>query len=126
MDYPTLDDILAIHFRIVQETGGSPGVRDLNLLSSAIARPQTAFGGKDLYPDIFLKAAALAHSLLLNHPFFDGNKRTALIAMEYFLYLNNSEIKASQKEKIDFALWIENKKPSLEQISDWIKNHSNS
>ena len=123
MNYPTLDDILAIHFRIVQETGGSTLVRDLNLLSSAIARPQSSFAGQDLYHDIFFKTAALVHSLLLNHPFVDGNKRTSIASMEYFLYLNKEKIKTSQKEKIEFALWIENKKPAIEEIAAWIEKH---
>lgn len=121
--YPTLDEVVAIHFRITEKTGGSQGVRDWDLLSSALGRPQATFGGKDLYPDIFLKAAALVQSLSANHPFVDGNKRTALATLEYFLYLKGLSIKAAQKEKVAFALWSENTKPKLEQITVWIKEH---
>src|SRR3989338_323799 len=122
--FPTLDEIVAIHFRVTEKTGGSQGVRDWDLLSSALGRPQATFGGEDLYLDIFLKAAALIQSLSSNHPFVDGNKRTALTTLEYFLHLNDKKIKATQREKVDFTLWAENEKPSLEEISDWIKKHS--
>ena len=121
--FPTLDEVVALHFRITEKTGGSQGVRDWDLLSSALGRAQATFGGKDLYPNVFLKAAALIQSLSSNHPLVDGNKRTALATLEYFLYLNGIEIKATQKEKVDFTLWAENEKPSLEEISSWIKKH---
>src|SRR3989344_6486049 len=122
--YPSLEEVVAIHFRITEKTGGSQGVRDWDLLSSALGRPQATFGGEDLYPDIFLKAASLIQSLSSNHPFVDGNKRTALTTLEYFLDLNEYNLKATQREKVDFTLWAENKKPSLEQIAGWIKDHA--
>lgn len=121
--YPTLDEVVAIHFRVTEKTGGSQGVRDWDLLPSALGRPQATFGGEDLYPGIFLKAAALIQSISSNHPFIDGNKRTALATLEYFLYLNNLEIEATQREKVDFILWAENEKPTLDQIAIWIKKH---
>ena len=119
--YPTLDEVVAIHFRVTEKTGGSQGVRDWDLLASALGRPQATFGGEDLYPDLFLKAAALVQSLSSNHPFVDGNKRTALTTLEYFLHLNGIDLKASQREKVEFTLWAENEKPKLEQIASWIK-----
>ena len=122
--YPNLDEVVAIHFRVTEKTGGSQGVRDWDLLASALGRPQATFGGEDLYPDIFLKAAALVQSLSSNHPFVDGNKRTSLATMEYLLHLNGFELVATQREKVDFALWAENDKPKLEQIADWIKKHT--
>ena len=121
--YPTLDEVVAIHFRVTEKTGGSQGVRDWDLLSSALDRPQATFGGEDLYPDIFLKAAALVQLLSSNHPFVDGNKRTALATLEYFLHLNGLRIEATQREKVNFALWAENQKPTLDQIATWIKKH---
>ena len=121
--YPTLDEVVAIHFRVTEKTGGSQGVKDWDLLSSALGRPQATFGGEDLYPDIFLKAAALVHLLSSNHPFVDGNKRTALATLEYFLHLNGLRIEATQREKVNFALWAENQKPTLDQIATWIKKH---
>ena len=121
MKHPSLDEIVALHYRIVQKTNGLQGVRDIDLLASALGRPQTTFGGKDLYPNIFLKTAAMIQSILLNHPFVDANKRTALATAEYFLYLNRKEIKATQHEKVEFTLWVENKKPTIEQIASWIE-----
>ena len=123
MKYPSLDEVVAMHFRIIQKTKGLQGIRDIDLLASALGRPQATFGGKDLYPSIFLKTAAMIQSILLNHPFVDANKRTALATGEYFLYLNKKEIKATQDEKVEFPLWVENKKPSIEEIASWIKNH---
>lgn len=122
--YPTLDEVVAIHFRITQKTGGSSGIRDWDLLSSALGRPQSTFGGEDLYPNKFLKAAALVQSLVMNHPFVDSNKRTALTTTEYFLRLNDKLLKAGQKEKVEFTLWVGNKKPPIEQIAKWIKRHT--
>lgn len=124
MKYLTPQNVIQIHFELVEATGGLQGLRDLGLLESAVLRPQATFGGKDLYPTLLLKAAALIHSLLLNHVFADGNKRTATISMIEFLTLNGKKFKATNREIVDFALWVENKKPTIEQISDWIKKHT--
>lgn len=123
MRYLTTENVLQIHFEIVEAIGGSQGLRDVGLLESAVGRPQASFGGKDLYPTLFLKAAALVHSLLLNHVFVDGNKRTATLAMMEFLILNGKNFKAENKEVVEFALWIENKKPSIEEIASWVEKH---
>ena len=80
MTYLTVEQVLFIHMRLIAETGGSPGLRDLGLLASAVARPQATFGGEDLYPDLLSKAAALMDSLVRNHPFVDGNKRVGITA----------------------------------------------
>ena len=76
--YLTVPQILFLHSRLIEETGGSQGLRDLGLLESAVARPQTSFSGEDLYPGLFTKAAALMDSLINNRPFLDGNKRTGI------------------------------------------------
>lgn len=120
----TLDEVLTIHHEEVEKFGGSHGVRDLNLLDSALQRPQSSFMGEDLYPTLFHKAAALMHSILLNHPFIDANKRTATVSMAYFLHLNGYAIEAGQKELVELALKVESKKMDLEQISKWLKEHS--
>lgn len=119
----SLDEVLAIHYQEVEKFGGSHGVRDLKLLESALQRPQSSFMGTDLYPTLFEKAAALMHSLLLNHPFVDGNKRTATVATAYFLHLNGFEVKMTQDELVEFALQVEAKKIDLERISKWFKEH---
>ena len=119
----TVRQVLILHERMIQKYGGSSGVRDMGMLESAVGRPFATFGGEDLYPDLFLKAAALVQSLSSNHPFVDGNKRTALTTLEYFLHLNGIDLKASQREKVEFTLWAENEKPKLELIAGWIKKH---
>lgn len=124
MKYLTPENVIQIHYEIVEATGGSQGLRDLGLLESAVMRPQQTFVVKNLYPTIEIKAAALVHSLLLNHMFVDGNKRTATISMIEFLILNKRKFTATNKEIVDFALWVENKKPTLEQIAAWIKEHT--
>lgn len=83
-----LKDILNLHKLSIEEYGGSDGLRDTDLLESAIARPFQTFNGKDLYPSIFEKAAALGESIIINHPFIDGNKRTGTIAMIALLQEN--------------------------------------
>lgn len=118
-----LEDVLIIHDLIVEATGGKGGIRDFSLFHSALSRPQASFGGEDLYPTLFSKASALIHSLLLNHPFNDTNKRTALASTERFLNINGLVVNASQKEKIKFTLDIESKKLNLEGIAKWLKFH---
>jgi len=122
--YVSLDEAIAIHDDMVQRYGGSFGIRDLGLLQSAIFRPQSTFGGNDLYPSVIDKAAALFHSLLFNHPFIDGNKRTALTTSARFLYISGYELKAKEKNLVSFTLLAENKHLNIDQISDWLKNNS--
>ena len=125
MRYLSAENVIQIHFEVVEATGGSQGLRDTGLLESAVGRPQSTFSGKDLYTTIFRKAAALIHSLLLNYAFVDGNKRTATVVMIELLIFNGKEFEATNKEVVELAMWIEGKKPTIEQISKWIKNHSN-
>lgn len=122
--YLTLDVVLAIHDDMVERYGGSFGIRDLGLIQSAIARPQASFGGEDLYPTIIDKAAALFHSLIFNHAFTDGNKRTSLTSTARFLYINGFNLEATQKELIDFPLKVENKHLDIDQIAKWLKEHT--
>ena len=125
MRYLSAENVIQINFEVVEATGGSQGLRDTGLLESAVGRPQSTFSGKDLYTTIFRKAAALIHSLLLNYAFVDGNKRTATVVMIELLIFNGKEFEATNKEVVELAMWIEGKKPTIEQISKWIKNHSN-
>ena len=109
---------------MVKKYGGREGVFDFALMHSAIERPKATFGGKELYPTIFDKAAAMIHSLIQNHPFADGNKRTALAITVRFLHLNGYKLIHPTKETIDFALRIQKKKTTFEQISSWLRKHS--
>ena len=124
MKYLHPKQVRYLYQQIIQQSGGTIGLRDEGLLEAAVYRPQASFGGQDLYPDLFSKAAALGHSIISNHPFVDGNKRTALTTLEYFLHLNGLELIATQREKVDFTLWAENEKPKLGEIADWIKKHT--
>lgn len=122
--YITLDVVLAIHDNMVDTYGGSHGIRDLGLIQSAIARPQSSFDGEDLYPSIFDKAAALFHSLMFNHAFVDGNKRTTIVSTARFLLMNGFELDVSKKEFVSFPLKVENNHLSIEEISTWLKKNS--
>ena len=122
--YLTLDDVIAIHDNMVSLYGGSHGIRDLGLVDSAVARPQATFGGEDLYPGIYKKAAALFHSLIFNHAFVDGNKRTSITSTARFLSMNGYELNATDKEFVSFPLRVENKHLSFEEIANWLKTHT--
>lgn len=122
--YITLEEVLAIHHDQIERYCGSHGIRDINLLISAIERPKSSFMGEDLYPTIFDKAAALMHSILLNHPFLDGNKRTSMVSASFLLHFNNWDLQVKQEELVEAALAVESKKWNLAQISKWLKEHS--
>jgi len=122
--YITLDEVLAIHEDMVVRYGGSQGIRDLGLIQSAIAKPQSSFGGEDLYPYILDKSAALFHSLIFNHAFVDGNKRTAIASTARFLAKNGYELDVNEKEFVKFTLRVENKHLTIKEIADWLKKHS--
>ena len=110
MRYLTPEQVLFIHARLLAETGGEHGIRDLGLLSSAVSRPQAVFDGNELYPDIHAKAAALLESLINNHPFVDGNKRTGIAAAAMFLKINDYSLTASNQEVETFLLLRERKR----------------
>jgi death on curing protein len=124
MNYLTAEQVLFIHARSIAETGGEHGILDLGLLQSAVARPQVTFDGQDLYPDLFLKAAALLESLIGNHAFVDGNKRTAIISAGLFLHLNGYRLKASNQQLEDFTLACAQHLVSIDQMTLWLENQS--
>jgi death-on-curing protein len=125
MNYLTIEQVLFLHARLIEETGGSHGVRDLGLLESAVARPQATFGGADLYPDLSSKAAAFMESLIRNHPFIDGNKRTGIAAAALFLLQNGWRLKATNSELENFTLYVAESKPELSEITAWFQTHTN-
>ena len=108
----------------MEETGGRKGILDFTLLHSAIERPKATFVGIDLYPTLFDKAAALIHSLIQNHPFNDGNKRTALAVTVRFLAINGYQFTRELKLIVPFTLAIQHHKYVFEDISSWFKTHS--
>jgi death on curing protein len=121
--YLILSEALELHRRIVGQSGGALGVLDLGALESALAQPRMTFGGRELYPSIADKAAALGYSLIQNHPFLDGNKRTGHAAMEVFLFLNNFEIQSSVDEQERIVLQVASGELDREAFTVWLRDH---
>jgi death-on-curing protein len=119
-----IEDILNLHELSIKFYGGSSGVRDMGLLESAVARPFQTFGGEDLYPTIFEKAAALGESLIINHPFVDGNKRTGFLAMASLLQECGYKFTASEEDAYDATIDISTGKKAFGEIAKWLKQHS--
>ncbi|HEY1040771.1 MAG TPA: type II toxin-antitoxin system death-on-curing family toxin [Bacteroidia bacterium] len=113
-----------IHSKLIENYGGSQGVRDLALLESAIGRPFATFDGVELYGGPVEKAAALLESILINHPFIDGNKRTGYTLARLVLLSEGYDLKASQDEKYDFVISITTGQLTIEEITTWLKTHS--
>jgi death-on-curing protein len=113
-----------IHQILISEFGGSEGIRDKEALHSALTRPFQTFDNRDLYPTPIHKAASLIESILINHPFIDGNKRTGYVLMRYFLISNELDINASQQEKYDFVINIASGQSKFDTIVDWLINHT--
>jgi death-on-curing protein len=124
MRYLTLGEIIALHRRLIAESGGSPGVRDLAAIESAVSRPRVSVGGADAYPGIIDKAAAIGFSLARNHGFVDGNKRIAHAAMEVFLVVNGMELTASVDEQERFMLALAAGEISREALIEWLQAHA--
>ena len=112
-----------LHLLVISQAGGAERVLNLGALESAIAQPRVTFEGRDLHPSIADKAAALCHSLILNHPFLDGNKRVGHAAMETFLMLNGYEVGASVDESERLVLDVASGHVSREQLAEWLKKH---
>ena len=121
MRYLTLGEVIDLHRRLLQASGGAPGIRDFGTLESAIAQPKATFGGVDLYPTLVEKAAALAFSLVQGHPFGDGNKRVGHAAMETFLVLNGSEIDAPVDDQERLMLDLAAGRIGRSHLIDWLR-----
>lgn len=117
--------ILMLHTQLIQQTGGSEGVRDYNLLDSALETPFQSFGGDELYPTIQAKAARLGYGLIRNHCMIDGNKRIGTHAMLVFLALNGIELKYTQKELYETILDVADGKIEYEDLLQWVLDHQN-
>jgi death on curing protein len=122
----TKETVLRLHELSIIKYGGSKGIRDEGLMDSAIARPFQTFGGEDLYPSAFEKAAAIAESIIINHPFVDGNKRTGLLAMLAVLEESKIQINAANDDIYSFIIKISTGETKFEQIVDWLKKNTSS
>jgi death-on-curing protein len=122
--YLDIAEVYFIHDKMIKVGGGREGIRDFTLLHSAVEKAKATFAGKDLYPTIWLKAASLIHSIIKNHPFADGNKRTGFFSAIRFLNINGYDLEATKEEIISFTLSIDTKNLTLEQIAIWLKKHT--
>lgn len=119
-----IEDILKLHGASIDYYGGAKGIRDIGLLESAIARPFHTFGGEDLYPTAFGKAAAFGESLIINHPFIDGNKRTGFLAIVTFLLEFNLSVNANNEDAYKFTIQISTGEIKFDEIVLWLKNNT--
>ena len=114
----TLDEVLALHERLIDRFGGTPGVRDLGLVESALYRPRSGY-----YEDLAAMAAALFESLLMNHPFVDGNKRIAFFASDVFLRMNGFSIVVDPQEADAFLrTGLEEGSLDRDGLDDWLRS----
>ncbi|MGB0560474.1 MAG: type II toxin-antitoxin system death-on-curing family toxin [Spirulinaceae cyanobacterium] len=116
-NFLTLEEVLALHDRQIERLGGTMGIRDRGLLESALAQPQTTFGGQLLHPTLPEQAAAYLYHLALNHPFIDGNKRTAFAVMDTFLRLNGYQLALSDTEAYELVLAVATSQISKDELS---------
>ncbi len=123
MRYLSVTEILEIYQRVMEQSGGLMGIRDFGALESAAAQPYMTFDGKELYPSLVEKAAALGFSLIQNHPFVDGNKRTGHAVMALFLSLNGFKIRASIDEQVDIILSVASGNLNRENFTKWLTSH---
>ena len=120
----TKTQILKMHSLLIQETGGSDGIRDEGLLDSALNLPFQSFDGEDIYKTIQAKAARLGFSLINNHPFVDGNKRIGILVMLVFLEINGIEIICTDEELVELGLGVADGSVSYKDLLNWIIDHS--
>ncbi|MFW9257426.1 type II toxin-antitoxin system death-on-curing family toxin [Nostoc sp. CALU 546] len=118
-----ISQVLDIHRRQIQRFGGISGVRDEGLLDSALAQPQATFGGELLHPTIYEQATAYLYHLAMNHPFIDGNKRTAFAVMLTFLNLNGYILNLSQEQAYNLVIQVVQKEISKEELSAFMELH---
>jgi death-on-curing protein len=122
MRYLTVSEILDLHRLVLEQSGGADGVRDLGAVESAVAQPQMTFGGQELCPTMAEKATAQGFSLVMNHPFVDGNKRVGHAAMETVLVLNGYELKAPVDEQERIVLQVAAGELGRPEFTEWVRN----
>jgi death-on-curing protein len=123
MRYITVSEALDTYQRVMRQSGGLIGIRDLGALESAVAQPYMTFNDQELYPSLASKAAALGFSLIQNHPFADGNKRTGHAVMEAFLVLNGYKINASVDDQVEIILSVASSRIGREEFAAWVAKH---
>lgn len=125
MVYLSLEQILYLHEESIRQFGGTLGARSMELVKAAVLQPMQTVFGEDAYPTLFDKAAVLLHAIAKNHPFLDGNKRTAFISANIMLAVNGYKMTATNEEAIDFMLSVaSSNKNKIQEIATWLKKHS--
>ncbi|HXV61151.1 MAG TPA: type II toxin-antitoxin system death-on-curing family toxin [Vicinamibacteria bacterium] len=119
--YLSVEQVLELHAILVDAFGGAAEIRDRGGLESAVARPAMTFGGEDLYPDLAAKAAALLHSIVLNHPFVDGNKRAGSAASELMVLLNGHVLGATDDEMEQVTMSVARGEMDIEPLTIWLR-----
>ncbi len=122
----TLEEVLEIHRDEIERHGGTPGVRDNGLLESAVAAPQSGFGGHYLHGDVYEMAAAYIFHLAQNHPFLDGDKRVGAATALVFLAMNGIETKMTNQALVDMMLAVAKGKMDKPVIAEFFREHSRS
>jgi len=117
-------EALEIHSILIERFGGSKGIRDKELLDSALNRPYQTFDGKELYPSPIDKAAAILESIVKNHPFIDGNKRTGYVLAKLLLMNKQLDIHTDQAKKYEFIISISTGEMNFDQIKKWLTKNS--
>ncbi len=123
-EFLRVDEILRIHQDQIERYGGDPSIRDAGLLLSAVAMPRASFGGEALHQDLFEIAAAYLFHLAQNHPFVDGNKRTATVAALVFLEINGVEIDADEDALVELVMAVASGKADKTQIAEFFRRHA--
>jgi len=123
MHYLSLAEVLELHRQIIEQSGAARDLLDLRALESALAQPRMTFDGAELYPSIVEKAATLGFSVIKNHPFVDGNKRTGHAAMEPFLVLNGYEISAAVDDQERVILRVAAGEMARQEFTAWLRAH---
>jgi len=119
----SIDSVLRIHELLIAEFGGSTGLRDRNGLESALMRPLATFDGSELYGTAVEKAAAILESILINHPFIDGNKRIGYVLMQLTLLENKIVVEATEDEKFDMVISVSKRELDHAGICKWLDRH---
>lgn len=123
-NFPTLEDILESHAGQIANYGGRDGIRDLGLLESALAQPQTVFAGQYLHGDLYEMAAAYLFHIVRNHPFIDGNKRLGLEAALLFLELNGQSVETESDRLVELVLRTAQSQSTKQELAEFFRTHS--
>lgn len=123
-NYLSLEDILFLHFKVVEDYGGLHGIRDESRLTSVVEAPKQHVFGQEQYPDVCEKAAIYARNIIADHPFLDGNKRTGITCAAIFLARNKVQLTATPKELEDLAVAIATESLDVPAIAKWLKNYT--